>query len=318
MPQPVGAAAPIPREVVGALSGWVNSQGGPTHTQLDEAILNAGINVPEAPNKPTKVRRAFEDATPEQGRRLVEELIHIIRDNGYWDHHQFERNNGLTKAAVAQIGGTISDEGFLTWDYSAGDAIAAHTPTGASPIVAPRTGIAVPAPTPAPAPPLAQASDPTVPSHERLLWFLRRVPASFSALVRGRRAGHAPLVLRDEYDLQDATETALRLLYDDVRPEERTPSYAGSSTTQDFLLREVNTMVEIKVTRPGRGNVQIRDEILIDSETYRAHPNVDRMVFVVFDIAGTITNAAGFERDLSSPIDGYPRDTIVVPWPYPA
>ena len=31
----------------------------------------------------------------------------------------------------------------------------------------------------------------------------------------------------------------------------------------------------------------------------------------------TISNPAGFQRDLSEPFNGVPRDTLVVPWPYP-
>ena len=76
-------------------------------------------------------------------------------------------------------------------------------------------------------------------------------------------------------------------------------------------------MVEIKVTRPGRGNVRIREEIDIDSMAYLRHPDVNRMVFVVFDIAATITNPQGFEHDLSTSINGHARDTLVVPWPFP-
>ena len=41
------------------------------------------------------------------------------------------------------------------------------------------------------------------------------------------------------------------------------------------------------------------------------------MVFVVFDIAATITNPQGFEHDLSTSINGHERDTLVVPWPFP-
>jgi len=315
-PDPFSQA--IPREVVGAFAGWVNNQGGPTHTQLDEAILNAGLDVPEGnPNKPTKMRQAFAEATQEQAVVLIQELVHAIRDHGFWGHSQYARNRETTKAALALIGGTVSDEGFLTWPYSAGDAIMANVPADAPPVFTPRTTLTIAEPTPAPPPPVAQSAGSTNLSHERLLWLLRRVPASFSALVAGRRSGHDPLVLADEYDLQDATETALRLLYNDVRPEERSPSYGGSSTTQDFLLFEVKTMVEIKVTRPGRGNVKIREEIDVDSMAYLAHPNVDRMVFVVYDLAATISNPPGFEHDLSTPINDHERDTLVVPWPYP-
>lgn len=306
----------VPREVVGAFVGWVNNSNGPTHTQLDEAIMSAGLDVPEgAPNKPTKLRQAFDQANHDQGFLLIEELVHVLREQRFWGNSNYERQQQVTIAAMARIGGAISDEGFLSWGNSVGDVIAAGIPAGAPPVFTPRTTLTLPEP--APAPPLAQASDPTLPSHEHLLWLVRRVPASFRPLVTGRRVGHDALVLADEYDLQDSTEVALRLAYDDVRPEERTPSYAGSSTTQDFLLFDVNTMVEIKVTKPGRGVVPIRNEIVIDSEAYRRHPDVRRMVFVVFDIHSTIGNPAGFERDLSDPIDGYPRDTLVVPWPYP-
>lgn len=314
----VGASEGVPREVVGAFTGWVNNSGGPTHSQLDEAILNAGLEVPEgAPNKVGKIRLAFEQATPEQGRRLVEELVHTLREADFWGHGGFTRNAQLTRAALARIGGTVSEEGFLSWGYSPGEVITAGIPIGAAPILTPRTTLTVNEAPSAEPPPVAQSAGSTNLSHERLLWLLRRVPASFSALVAGRRSGHDPLVLADEYDLQDATETALRLLYNDVRPEERSPSYAGSSTTQDFLLFEVRTMVEIKVTRAGRGNVRIREEIDIDSMAYLAHPNVDRMVFVVYDLAATISNPSGFEHDLSTPINGHDRDTLVVPWPYP-
>lgn len=122
--------------------------------------------------------------------------------------------------------------------------------------------------------------------------------------------------MANEYDLQDAVEFALRLVYDDVRPEERGPSVAGGSTTPDFLLPEVQTAVEVKVTKPGRRNNQIRDEILVDSTTYLAHPQVNRLVFVVYDLAGTIDNPPGFERDLGEPINGHLRDTLVVEWPH--
>lgn len=47
----------------------------------------------------------------------------------------------------------------------------------------------------------------------------------------------APLRIQDGYDVQDAVEFVLRGLYNDVRPEERTPSTAGSSNNIDFLLR---------------------------------------------------------------------------------
>jgi hypothetical protein len=54
----------------------------------------------------------------------------------------------------------------------------------------------------------------------------------------------------DEYDVQDIFHALLRLFVDDIREEEWTPSYAGGASRMDFLLPELETVVEIKKTRP--------------------------------------------------------------------
>lgn len=321
---PTGRRPTVRPEVVGALASWVEDGDGPSHPKLDRAIQLAGLQVPEAPNKPAKVQLAFERATAAQGRELIEQLIHVIRDGRYWTRDDFAQQAAMTRAALGLIGGVVSDEGFLTWNYSAGDAIASHIPAGAPPVPGPVTTISAPPSLAVPfaATPLAGFTRPGTtrqapPSHERLLSILRRVPASLKPLVGERRTDQKSLLMKSEYDLQDAVEMALRLVYDDVRPEERAPSHAGASSTPDFVLPDVQTAVEVKVTYPGRKNVHVSKEIIHDTETYLKHPDVHRLVFVVYDLATTIVNPPGFERDLGSPINGHPRDTLVVEWPYP-
>ncbi len=310
-------------EVVGALASWVENGDGPSHPKLNRAIQLAGLQVPDAPNKPAKVQLAFERATAEQGRELIEQLIHVVRDEGYWARDDFAQQAKMTRAALGLISGRVSDEGFLTWDYSAGDAITSRVPAGAPPVPGPVTTLtAPPAPIPAAAPALVPGfvrpgtTRQAPPAHERLLSILRRVPASLKPLVGVRRTDQTSLFMKSEYDLQDAVEMALRLVYDDVRPEERAPSHAGASSTPDFVLPEVQTAVEVKVTYPGRKNNQVSKEIIHDTETYLKHPDVHRLVFVVYDLANTIVNPPGFERDLGGSINGHPRDTLVVEWPY--
>ena len=46
------------------------------------------------------------------------------------------------------------------------------------------------------------------------------------------------LHINDEYDVQDLLHALLTLYFDDIRPEEWTPSYAGSSSRMDFLLKQ--------------------------------------------------------------------------------
>lgn len=312
-------------EVVGALAGWVENGDGPSHPKLDRAIQLAGLQVPDAPNKPSKIRFAFDRATTEQARRLIEQLIHTLRDSGFWTRDDFEQQVVMTRSALGLIGGAVSDEGFLTWVYSAGDAITAGIPADAPPVPGPVTTLTAP-----PAPQLAVASGSVPgfvrpgttrlapPTHERLLSILRRVPASLKPLVGERRVAQTSLQMKSEYDLQDAVELALRLVYDDVRPEERAPSFAGASSTPDFVLPDVQTAIEVKVTYPGRKNSHVSKEIIHDTETYLKHPDVHRLVFVVYDLANTVTNPPGFERDLGGSINGHPRDTLLVEWPYPA
>jgi len=322
---PTGRPPTVRPEVVGALASWVENGDGPSHPRLDRAIQLAGLQVPEARNKPTKVRLAFERATVVQGRALIEQLIDVIRDGRYWARDDFAQQVAMTRAALGLIGGQVSDEGFLTWNYSAGDAITSGIPAGVPPVPGAVTTLtAPPSPSaPADAAPTSGFVRPGTtrqpsPSHDRLLSILRRVPASLKPLVGERRTDQTPLRMKSEYDLQDAVEMALRLVYDDVRPEERAPSYGGSSSTPDFVLPEVRTAVEIKVTYPGRKSGQVSKEIIHDTETYLKHPDVHRLVFVVYDLATTIVNPPGFERDLGSSINGHPRDTLVVEWPYPA
>jgi hypothetical protein len=112
-------------------------------------------------------------------------------------------------------------------------------------------------------------------------------------------------------------ESLLRSLYGDVRAEERTPSYAGSSSVMDFLLKDDGVAIEVKVTAPRRAEKEIKPELLVDIEDYREHPSVRTLVAVVYDLASTIANPAGFANDLSGSRDGLDVRAFVVGWPLP-
>lgn len=69
---------------------------------------------------------------------------------------------------------------------------------------------------------------------------LRRFDDAARAL-RGRKRGRADFEVNDEYDVQDLVHAVLRLHFDDVRPEEWSPSYLGASTRIDFLLKRASS-----------------------------------------------------------------------------
>jgi hypothetical protein len=135
-----------------------------------------------------------------------------------------------------------------------------------------------------------------------------RVEGLLEIIIRGLRRAMHPLTHRrkgaqslsfgTEYDVQDLLHALLRPWISDIRPEEFTPSYAGSSTRMDFLLRAYSLVIETKLVRDRMHAKRIGDELIIDIEHYRRHPTCKRLWCVVFDPDHLITNADGLRSDL--------------------
>lgn len=127
----------------------------------------------------------------------------------------------------------------------------------------------------------------------------RRFPLLIAAL-QGRQHQKAAFAVTDEYDVQDLLHGVLRLHFDDVRPEEYTPSYAGKSSRIDFLLPRERTIIEAKMTRPTLKGKDVADQLIIDKARYKAQPGVDKLICIVYDPGGYCANPVGLESDLSS------------------
>jgi hypothetical protein len=89
----------------------------------------------------------------------------------------------------------------------------------------------------------------TIEDADRLLG---NILSKFHLVVReiGERHENRPtLEVLDEYDVQDLLHGLLRLCFDDIRVEEWTPEYAGSSARMDFLLKKEQIAIEVKKTK---------------------------------------------------------------------
>ncbi|MCZ6127750.1 malate dehydrogenase, partial [Escherichia coli] len=86
--------------------------------------------------------------------------------------------------------------------------------------------------------------------------------------LKKRHDGRATIEINDEYDVQDLVHALLTLHFDDIRPEEGSPSFAGSSSRQDFLLKKEKIVIEVKKTRRSLGANKIGEELLIDMARY--------------------------------------------------
>lgn len=127
---------------------------------------------------------------------------------------------------------------------------------------------------------------------------------SFCKQIRIRHDDRTTIDINDEYDVQDIMHALLRLYFDDIRPEEWTPSYAGSSSRMDFLLKREKTVIEIKKTRGGLGKKELGEQLAIDIMKYRAHPDCKTLICFVYDPEDRIINPKSLETDLGKPING--------------
>lgn len=146
-------------------------------------------------------------------------------------------------------------------------------------------------------PPQELAPEPTPP-----LELVEHILAKFHLVahqLRSRHAGRPTLEVNDEYDVQDLMHGLLRIFFEDIRPEEWTPSYAGGSSRMDFLLKAERLVIEVKKSRPTLSVREIGEQLIIDIARYKAHPECDTLICFVYDPEGLVSNPRGLERDLS-------------------
>lgn len=131
--------------------------------------------------------------------------------------------------------------------------------------------------------------------------------------LRDRYDGRETLRVDDEYDLQDLLHALLHLFFDDVRPEEHTPSYAGKASRMDFLLKNESIVIEAKMTRRALGAKEIGEQLIIDIAHYKSHPDCKTLFCLVYDPDHRVDNPRGLENDLSRKTDGMAVRVFVVP-----
>lgn len=135
----------------------------------------------------------------------------------------------------------------------------------------------------------------------------------FSRQLKRRYDNRPPFEIKDEYDVQDLLHAIFKLHFEDVRPEEWTPSYAGSCKKMDFLLKDFGIAVEIKMTRQSLRDKDIGDQLIIDIAHYKEHPNCNMLFCFVYDPEGLIRNPRGLEKDLEGLSNDLPVKMYIRP-----
>ena len=140
----------------------------------------------------------------------------------------------------------------------------------------------------------------------------RRFPL-FSKHLLKRHNNRQSIEIQDEYDVQDLMHAILQLHFEDVRPEETTPSHGGNAARMDFLLMPEEVVVEVKMTRKNLGQREIVSQLAEDKERYKSHSHCRTLICFVYDPDGHCSKPTALEKDLSETTERMRVVVIVAP-----
>lgn len=118
--------------------------------------------------------------------------------------------------------------------------------------------------------------------------------------LRNRYSNRNTLIVKDEYDMQDLFGSMLKVFFDDIRKEEYVPSYAGGASRTDFLIPDAGIVIELKKTRTSMKDADLGEQLIVDLERYKAHPQCSFVLCFVYDPDELLSNPDGIMSDLNT------------------
>lgn len=145
---------------------------------------------------------------------------------------------------------------------------------------------------------------------------LRKICSAFHRVtrqLRQRRDERPTLEVEDERDVLDLLHTLLCIEYDNIEPEEWTPTYANGSTRTDLWLKNEGVVIIAKKTKQGIGVKALTHQVSVDFEQYGTHPKCKLMFCFIYDPEGRIGHPKGLEADLTLNYNGRRVEALVSP-----
>lgn len=81
----------------------------------------------------------------------------------------------------------------------------------------------------------------------------------------------------------------------------------------DFLLKQEKFVIEVKKTRKGLGARELGEQLIIDIQKYKNHPDCKSLICFVYDPEGRIANPRGVENDLKKDTEGLKVRVLITP-----
>lgn len=112
---------------------------------------------------------------------------------------------------------------------------------------------------------------------------LNEFPNAIKKITQERRKNHSSFVVKDEYDVQDLLYVILKSIYPKMLSEENTPQTGGKTERADFIFKEFEIVLEIKMIKEkDTDEKEFIKQIKIDIESYyRSNPRY--MIFFIYD-----------------------------------
>jgi len=160
---------------------------------------------------------------------------------------------------------------------------------------------------------LANVSDDNADATAPVEKLLRRTGESLHYLGTGQ-ATRNPMIreIKGEKDFQDMLFSFLKLIFDDVRPEEYAPSDAGGNSSMDFLLKDEQIVIEAKGPRDSLTDKIGGEEMLTDITRYRTHPDCKTLFFAIYDPKKRLKNTPGLIKDIEKHSDAEMKIRVIV------
>ena len=130
--------------------------------------------------------------------------------------------------------------------------------------------------------------------------------------LRTRYDDRPTLEIEDEHDAQNLLHALLQLYFDDVSKEEWIPSYGKSESRQDFLLKNEKVVIVVKKACLNMKDKDLDEQLVIDIEQYKDHPDCENIVCFVYDPEGRLGDPQGIMNDLNTKYQGF-AEVIIKP-----
>jgi hypothetical protein len=131
--------------------------------------------------------------------------------------------------------------------------------------------------------------------------YLRRIFDKFHKIaiqLKDRRKGKTSFIIEDETDVQDLLRALMIPIFEDIRDNEPTPSFAGQFSLIDFTIKEEKVAIETKIASDKHLEDKIGSELLADIARYRKNKDYNHLICFIYDPEFKLKKSNAIKSDL--------------------